>query len=358
MHREGELIVKIGILTFHWAANHGAVLQTYASYYYLKNVLNIAKVEVIDYLPKSREINFKNAIRPNYPRVVLAKLGALRKERRLKEFRSILPLTRRYYSNEELISSPPDMDLLIAGSDQIWNPSYVMHGESGPTPVYFLNFGTPECKKIALSVSFGCTEYPNNAEEIVKPYVLKFNKISVRENTGLNILEKFGVKDAVVTADPTALLTREHYLSLCDDSANCRKYTAVCFLRKKQKEARKNIKNMLNRMGNTVVNIEKKSMRGWLSGIREASMMLTDSFHCVMMCLKLHTPFVVFTTNTGREGMNDRLYTLLEYFGLTHRIVSGCEPVDLSETFDWEKIDKTMEIYSSSLKDYLKNVVC
>ncbi len=350
--------MKIGILTFHWAANHGAVLQTYSSYYYLKNIFNAGDVEIIDYLPKKREINLKNALRPKRPRVILAMLGALRKERRLKEFRSILPLTRRYYCNKELISSPPDMDLLIAGSDQIWNPSYVMYGEGGPTPVYFLNFGTPKCKKIALSVSFGCTEYPNNAKEIVKPYVLEFDKISVRENTGLNILENFGVKDAVVTADPTALLTREHYLSLCGDSEKCRKYTAVCFLRKKQKQTRKNVNNLLNRMGNAVVNIEKKSMQGWLSGIRDASMVLTDSFHCVMMCLKLHTPFIVIKAEGGSAGMNDRLYTLLEHFGLTSRIISSKESVDLDEVFDWNKIDIIMENYSRSLKEYLRDAIC
>ena len=40
--------MKIGILTFHWAANHGAVLQTYASYYYFKNILKFEEVKVID----------------------------------------------------------------------------------------------------------------------------------------------------------------------------------------------------------------------------------------------------------------------------------------------------------------------
>ena len=350
-------MLRIGILTFHWAANHGAILQTYASYSYLKNELGVSDVKVIDYLPASREINFKNAIRPNYPRVIIGRLKALRKEKNLREFRSFLPLSDRYYTNKELIDSPPDVDLLITGSDQVWNPSYAMYGEGGPTPVYFLNFGTSNCKKVAMSVSFGCSEYPQNAYEIVKPYVSKFDKISVRENTGINILEKFGYEGAVVTADPTALIAREQYISLCGDSKSPSKYTATCFLRKKRRPIAKDIKRLLNRIGDPILNIEKKSMRDWLSGIRDAGMVVTDSFHCVMMCLKLHTPFVVVGVDGAMIGMNDRFYTLLDRFGLTHRIATSYDSIDLNEEFDWAKIDTCMENYALSLKEYLKSII-
>ncbi len=45
--------MKIGILTFHWAANHGAVLQTYALYNYLKALSH--EVDIINYYPKYYE---------------------------------------------------------------------------------------------------------------------------------------------------------------------------------------------------------------------------------------------------------------------------------------------------------------
>ena len=40
----------IGILTFHWADDYGAMLQTYALKYYLEKVSK-EKVEIIPYAP-------------------------------------------------------------------------------------------------------------------------------------------------------------------------------------------------------------------------------------------------------------------------------------------------------------------
>ena len=46
---KGELMKKIGILTFHRAENYGAVLQTYALQEYISKMSSNYEVEVIDY---------------------------------------------------------------------------------------------------------------------------------------------------------------------------------------------------------------------------------------------------------------------------------------------------------------------
>ena len=52
--------MKIGIMTFHWAVNYGAVLQAYALQTYLRNLGHEAYM--IDYKPGNRDHNLKNFI--------------------------------------------------------------------------------------------------------------------------------------------------------------------------------------------------------------------------------------------------------------------------------------------------------
>ena len=55
--------MKIGIMTFHWSANYGAVMQAYALSEYLKR--EGAEPYVIDYYPARLKKNLMNALPPN-----------------------------------------------------------------------------------------------------------------------------------------------------------------------------------------------------------------------------------------------------------------------------------------------------
>lgn len=350
--------MKIGILTFHWGANHGAMLQAFASAKYLQS--KNADVKVIDYYPVNQELSLKNALKISHPKVMLEKISAYKKEKNVAPFRKKLPLTERYYTNQQLIDNPPDFDVLITGSDQVWNPYFIQHGEgvNKVTPVYFLNFGKEGCKKVALSVSFGCSDYPDTASEIAKPFIEEFDAISVREKTGLKILEKMGIEGAVITADPTSLLKKDDIIELCEGVLqNAKPYTAKCILRKQSEETLAVINSLVSACNNgNVVDIEKMSMENWLASLRDAEFVVTNSFHCIMMCLKLHTPFTAVVESGSKAGMNDRLFTLLEHFGLTDLIVTS-QNADFSKitskNIDWESVDTAMNNYAQSLINYL-----
>ncbi len=354
--------MKVGIITFHWGANHGAMLQAYASAKYLQS--KNAQVQIIDYYPQNQELSMKNALKLSHPRVMLDRLSAYRKEQRVAPFRKKLPLTKRYYTNKELIDNPPDFDVLLTGSDQVWNPYFIMHGEGQnvTTPVYFLNFGKENCKKVALSVSFGCSEYPENAGSIAKPLIEKFDYISVRENTGLKILENMGAFNGVVTADPTSLLTAQDISELCDNVPKRNgDFVSKCILRKQNAETKKLINTLVSAKGvGSVIDIEKESMEKWLSSIRDSAFVVTNSFHCVMMCLKLHTPFVVVAESGAKAGMNDRLFTLLQHFSLNDLIVSD-KNIDfksvVNKEIDWDFVDNKMLKYAESLIGYLDEAI-
>lgn len=348
--------MKIGIITFHWGANHGAILQCYALCSFLKEAFN-AEVEVIHYLPCNLEITTINALKHIRGRALFQKLKEVKKDKMLRSFRQRLPLSQRFYTNQELTEKALDYDVLITGSDQIWNPFFLMNGENKVTPVYYLNFGSEHTRRISVSASFGCKELPEECKRIAKSLLKRFDAISVRENTGLDILMSMDITDAQVTADPTALIAREDMLKLCGENAVIEPQSVSKFILRKQ-----------NRQTNTLINaicskyscskandIEMLSIPEWLAAIRDSKVVVTNSFHCVMMCLKLHTPFAVVLENGVGAGMNDRFITLLGSFGLQDRIITKVEEIGkLSSEIDFSAVDSNMEKYSESLKRFLK----
>lgn len=348
--------MKAGIMTFHWAANHGAVLQTYSLAKYLMEKYGI-DVEIINYYPHNLEISFYNAIRTIKPRSLCRKLKELKKESAIKPFRSSLPLTHRFYTNDELREAKFDYDIIFAGSDQIWNPYFLMNGENKITPAYYLDFANNKARKIAISASFGCYNFPNECKSIVVPFLNRFYAISVREKTGLDILNSMGVSNGNLTADPTALITRDEYLKLCVQDS---KFKPGCIskfiLRNQTSETNKLIENICCAYSKEkAIDIEIYPIPEWLTAIRDSKMVVTNSFHCVMMCLKLHTHFVVVLENGTNAGMNDRFWTLLNTFGLTDRIVSDISDINrITGDIDFIKIDALMKKYSETLECFIE----
>ena len=347
--------MKVGIITFHWAANYGAILQAYSLVEYLRNQY-CANVEIIDYCPSNLELSYKNAIKHIRPNVVWDKIREVQKNKIVSPFRRQLPLSKRYYSNQELICSDMTYDIILTGSDQIWNPWFLLRGEKKITPAYFLDFAGDSVKKISISASFGCSTLPVNCYDIVKPLLERFDDISVRESSGIDILRSLSIDGGTVTADPTALLSRMEYLAMCDSAPSpmIGRVTKM-ILRRQSKEKKKRISQICaNLSENRAYDLDCLSMSEWLTAIRDSAIVVTNSFHCVMMCLKLHTPFVVILEKGSGEGMNDRFFTLLSKFNLRDRILANPDDVKKLSNIDFEKVDVCMEEYAQTLKEYLE----
>ena len=350
---------SVGIITFHWAANHGAILQTYASMAYLQSIPYVSSVQVIDYQPANFKPSLVSLLKPGKPRAVLDRIRNYIKGRKLSKFRNEhLVLTKLYSTEKDLLESPPLFDIYFSGSDQIWNPSFTQNGEGGPTGSYFLSFAPINARKAALSVSFGVVNYPIEASEIAKPLIDRYDFLSVREKTGFNILSEMGYKDVQLVADPTVLLTVDQYRKLYGNK-HATSEAAICILRNQSKQNRKHIRSIVKQLGiKKTKNISYVTMEEWLAAIDQSNIVVTNSFHCVMMALKFHTAFWVIPEDGNRAGMNDRLETLLECVGLLNRIIKiGSCVKELKSPIDWKKVDEKMLDYSMSLHDYLDRVI-
>lgn len=343
--------MKIGILTFHWATNYGAVMQCFALQTYLEQQGHT--VEVVDYKPRRNDDSLYSFIRCRKFLHLKTYMEYRKKESALVSFRKEkLKQTVRLYSYSEIHEILIGFDAIISGSDQVLNPSFLMHGEGRDveSPTYFLGFPF-KGRKIGYALSFGCVSYPQKELAVASKYMVGFDFISVREKTGVDIVASMGRNDAVVVPDPTLLMGSKFYDQLAEQSSlkYNQPYIYSFFIR--HISERKPAINAQFTDHNVLWNNDDTdyTMQGWLSKIKNAKFVITDSFHCMVMCMKLHTPFAVITEKKGNVGMNDRFYTLLGKMDLESIILHKDDINSLSVCsnfiFDWIKVDGILDTY-------------
>lgn len=214
--------MKIGIITFHASFNYGSMLQAYALQTFLER--NGHEVKIINFrtdkqkgmYPKPLRFNSRNRIKQSIKRILLepSSIGPLYKKWHLFDqfLNSHLHITKEFSTEEELKYANLKYDLLITGSDQIWNTDCGDYSDA-----YFGNFVDPLTTKIAYAVSMGPhpeSKNPNYYKKVVK----NFKAISVREERTKDFLEKNGIYNNVeVVVDPTMLLNKENWDKLIGD---------------------------------------------------------------------------------------------------------------------------------------------
>lgn len=345
--------MKIGILTFHWATNYGAILQAYCLQEYLRDEGH--NVEIINYKPKQYDFSWFRILKhPSLWRTIKNEFKNRKKESLLDTFRSkYLNQTRRYFTCSDLSNIRTAYDAFVTGSDQIMNPSFATRGENGnPSSAYFLGFAGDTCKKIGYAVSFGCTSYPSSAKDIVYKWIKDFDAVSTREATGLTILEALdynGYKQVV--PDPTILYGKKFFSNLRIDLDNKEDYTCVYMLRKSIQ------------ISGYVKYIDEQhealNMEQWLTTISHAKRLLTNSYHGMIMAIISHVPFVALMETGSSAGMNDRFMTLLRAIGLQDRIAYTLDEADrlFEIKIDFQAVDRAIEDYRQFGFDYIKRVL-
>lgn len=346
--------MKVGILTFHWATNYGAVLQAYALQEYLTEQGHV--VDIINYKPKQYDFSWKQLVL--HPRLLLSFhriLVAQSKEQKIESFRlKYLNRTERIYTQDNAICIVKKYDVLISGSDQILNPFFTLRGEGRNTSIYYLNFPQLQCLKIGYAVSFGCIQYPKNAEITAKQYIQAFDSIGVREKTGIGILSQLGFsKKNTIVPDPTVLKGKSLFdkIEICDYFSQG-DYVCVYMLRRKLNVT----------IPGKIIYIdelhESYAMEEWLGLIRHSKCLVTNSYHGMIMAILFHVPFVVDIEKGSEMGMNDRFYTILSYLGLMNRIVNGNfnELVENSD-ISWQVIDTKLESFRNLGVDFLNQII-
>lgn len=331
--------MKINLLTIHYGKSYGAVMQTYATCQLLKQAGH--EVSVINIVhPKTKNVYKKIT---NYKYII--------KELQFWFFK------RRYYPNltkkayEIKSDNLPDADLYIVGSDQVWNRDI-----TGIWCLnFYLDFVPAKCKRIALSSSFGKYEWKENEvyTQQVCNELKKFSKISVRENSGMEILQNIFHLNAVTLIDPTLA-----YDEIRDLAYKARPQKQIyTFLLNNSIEA----KNIVNEIAKTYkIKIRKNTIldtylfsgpRQWLTKIKNAEYVITDSFHGLAFSIIFRKNFFILSADKNKFTRIDSLLNLLN---LSERYVSSIEDFQMRATQLKQNINysKVYEILTEERKKF------
>ena len=206
---------KAAILTWCYnngKTNYGQILQCYA----MQEVIRKRGYDplVVRYRrpdPKEEVFGLSAEDRLRYERdyrVHVVEDGDSLRVRRFMEFiQERISLTEQCYTVSEVEDVTKDCDLLVCGSDQIWNPLWF-------DEVYCLGFGRPEQRRVAYAPSGVLDEARQESVETYRKIAQKvsdFEMVTVREAKSVSILERYTSKEVTEAIDPTMLLTSEEW---------------------------------------------------------------------------------------------------------------------------------------------------
>lgn len=381
---------KIGIIT-HWQSlnNYGQILQGFALQCYIKK--HGGSPFLIKYDPKMERSfwhKVKEKITVNNLLSIFTGKYFYRKKKYICEKKEIeasiekakqcnLALFREKHMNstshvyrniEELRTNPPDADVYVCGSDQVWHDSYNEDNTSG----WFLQFGN--AKRVAYAASAGRDITDPHELAVMKKYLDTFQAISVREESLKKVCDGIGCP-AEVVLDPTLLLDYSDYSSLITNEAH-KPYIFIYILNIKDKNeidwdtikdyadshnldirivmssgyypARELIPNYQN---------EHLTVEDWLSGIANAEFVITTSFHGTVFSLIFEKNFIVFPLKDF-SGANDRVKTLLDTVKLGERLVSKFDDEIIVQEINWDKVKNTLDGYKNTSEEFIrKNIL-
>lgn len=355
---EEKIDMKYGILTYHNIPNYGAILQAYALCAELRKLGT--ECEIIDY--RCENIEKRELSLPQYSNPV--KELAYRyfiwphKKKQIRECVNFLQnfYSRQQYTRNTIQQSNNQYDAFISGSDMIWNFEV-----NGNDTSYFLDFTTEDKKRISFASSIGGSwtgTQINKAKEALKRY----QAISVREKDTCEIIyNQLGIPCEVV-CDPTMLLTPSEWFKLTTP-VEIQNYVVVYFPYKEiltaaELYAGKTGKQLI--ILGTVFPWKKKnyktiySPQQWMSYIKYADAVFTDSYHGLLFSLYFNRP--VWTNNK-----NNRIATLLKELQLENCYIENdpkfCNQIDYkicNEILE-KKREKSINYLCRSLKEAENN---
>jgi len=353
--------LKIGILTFHRVYNYGALLQAYA----LIAALKEHDVVYIDYLQQDREehskvrLTLKNGILNLLKNAVVKYVYNINTKRykKIDDFiKYFIPLSeKKYHSIEDFKDEPVSYDLLISGSDQIWNPIFT---GGSLDPVYLLDF-SKNSKKIAYASSAGSYEFNDSELKYLKDKLRDFSFIGVREKF-LNDQIKPHVNHTLSTVlDPTFLLNATEWEKIIKPVKLDYDYVLLYSFDYNEVTIQ-TAYEVAQKLGLKIISIVPKFNKDkridtilndigpqeFLGLFKNAKFIVTNSFHGTCFSVNFRKDFF----SIYKENNADRAINLLKQFDLENRLVKSTLDLDLSTLqVEYELCEKSIikEVESS-----------
>lgn len=359
---------KVGIITFHHAKHsYGAFLQAYATLRVVESLGYDAEIINYDNNFEQKEVKLKKKnIKQAFYLIVswLVRFfvyGGIKDPcRSAKQLDKLYRNVSKRYKNLHSLQST-NYDILVAGSDQIWNPMVC----GGIDSAFFLNFGEAETR-ISYASSIGSYHFSIDELKIIEKYLSRFASISVREQYASDELSSICTQKINVVCDPTLLMTSEQWENeVCTELKSFKKiepYILTYFVGGNIAQYWDRIKEYVNEIGLSVYNVQSHSRKNMhvnkaihnilpgdlLAYIKNADYILTDSFHGTVFSILFQKNFVAVINKQNPI----RVKNLLERLGLANRIDDKIKGIP--KEIDYTKTCELLDEYRKESKDWLE----
>lgn len=338
--------LKVGILSpFYKNYNYGGKLQGYAMVRAVEQA-GCEGYQVLYSQPSQRKNSLRSKLlktlcSSDYRSAILQKAlgkclpgatGKLRiRERTIDAFDDAVPHSRQVYSDAAIGQICRDYDAFICGSDQVWNPMLYKKA-------YFLSFVPEGRYHFSYGASIANT-LDSAGRQLFQSSLSGFDAISVREEKSRQMLQKLLGREVSIVADPTMLLDSSEWEAFAGKRMVEQPYL-LCYFLGYGGAPRRAAKNFAKAHGLRLVTLPHMlgssgrfylwdvcfgdsrmydvSVENFVSLIRYAEYVFTDSYHAALFSLIFRRQFVVFD-RSGLQKMNVRIQELLSLYDLQDR---------------------------------------
>lgn len=274
----------------------------------------------------------------------IAKYDALRKKEFLKfreaRFLKFSPVYRGY---AQLCAGAEKYSAVMVGSDQLWSPAGL------PTNYYNLMFVPDGIRKLSYASSFGTKHIPWYQKKRTATYLNRIEHISMRENSGKDIVRELTGRDVPVVLDPVLMFDKAGWEDLIKPEREIEEKYVFAYFLGKNPDYRRAVTEAARSMGCKIAvlrhmdqYIEEDESFGdialydvdparFLNLLRGAECVFTDSFHGSCFSIIHQKQFVIFKrySDAAKHSKNSRIESLCGNLGLTDRIYT--DPDNLRE---------------------------
>ena len=367
---------KVGIMTWFWQHNYGTALQAVAMSEMIKKIGY--SPTVIQYYydkvePYDAAQRIKRMIRKVVSRLRSTGIPPYVSKERDGKFEEFL-LNHLCFSDEcrtlsELEALNDKFDCFVCGSDQIWGTAYFK-------PHYFLDFVHDDRKKIAYAPSIGTPKIDDKkvGKEVAR-LCSSFAYLSTREETGSKIIHDLTGRDVKTVLDPTLLLYEDDWTKLLDNNCELPKspYLIAYMLGYNESHWKKtyDIAEKLNLNIKIIPVFQNDTERQgcitypigpaeFLSLIKDAAYICTDSFHGMAFSVNFNKQFTVFERYKKHDdhNQNSRIYNLTDKLNLNERIFREEADIKMIDSkIDYKCVNVARKALVDDSVDYLKTAL-
>ena len=366
--------MKTATITLHASNNNGSFFQAYALQKVLVLYFGIDN-QIIDY-QSQKNIHLYSVFRPIHSVRDMAKnlisllhCNAIKKRnQRFSDMRArYFHVTERCSTIDDAVRIADQFELVIAGSDQIWNT-----GAPDFSEAYLL----PRCssRKIAYGVSFGSFLADSRISEY-KEVIQAFDVVSAREESARKYLESMISREVDRVIDPTLLLKPKDYEGMIQNTPLVSGDYIFFYSISCPSEVLQVAKKMADQMGIKIITvfasfhsvicrkygIEIRFDAGpseFLNLIRNAKLVLTNSFHGTAFSIIYRRPFFhICKTIDGELQRDERINDIIDALELQEcNIGINSIPKSLPD-IDWEKVAQKKEEMKRHAFEYLNRAL-